>query len=87
MMIILVYALGRLVRPKGTFKAALGRLVAWGVDGARSSCLQVLKRAAQDALAHQAHMGWQVHCLITAAVAHEAGAPPRLKMRVHRPAL
>ena len=37
--------------------AALGRLVAWGVDGARSSCLQELKRAAQDALVHQAHLG------------------------------
>ena len=37
--------------------AALGRLVAWGVDGARSSCSQELKRAVQDALVHQAHLG------------------------------
>ena len=35
----------------------MGRLVAWGVDGARSSCSQELKRAVQDALVHQAHLG------------------------------
>ena len=34
----------------------MGRLVAWGVDGARSSCSQELKRAVRDALVHQAHL-------------------------------
>ena len=37
--------------------ASLGRLVAWGVDAARSSCLQDLWRAVQDALVHQALLG------------------------------
>ena len=37
--------------------ASLGRLVAWGVDGARSSCLQELRRAVQDAMVHQAFLG------------------------------
>ena len=35
----------------------MGRLAVGGVDGARSSCLQEVKSAVQDALVHQAHLG------------------------------